>query len=105
MKKLLLLALILTAPSVNAVDLSGLGITTVNNGFHLTVKIATKGITTGKIFVTKDQQSCITLSNDYKAAIKQLNSPDIKVKTTCAANKTGKAIGYKATVPAGIFNN
>jgi hypothetical protein len=105
MKKLLLLALILTTPSVHAVDLSGLGITTTNNGYHLTVKIAVKGITTGKIQVTDSQESCITLGNEYKAAIKALNNSDIKVKTTCAVNKTGKPIGYKVTVPAGIFNS
>lgn len=110
MKTLILTALVLfSTSSIAAVDLSGTGITTVNNGYHFTAKIAVKGIVTAKIAVTKDSASCSALAEEYKAAIKAINAKasntDVKIKTTCAANKTGKPIGFKISVPAGVFNS
>jgi hypothetical protein len=111
MKTLLILAAVLFSSStIAAVDLSGTGIPSpTNTGYHFTAKIAVKNVVTGKIEVVKDATSCASLAEEYKQAIKLVNTKagntDVKVKTSCAANKTGKPIGWKITVPAGVFNS
>jgi len=105
MKKLLTISALLVSFQVSAVDLSGFGINNGNPGYHFTAKIAVKGVITGKVIIVKDELACNALSVDYKASVKALNNPDVKIKTTCAINKTGKPIGFHLSVPVGVFNS